>query len=357
MTDSITDLPPIFRALLLGLAGACIGSAICRWIVRLTEPADSTAAPALAGIEPPSKWWHRLPVVGSFATRQSGTYRGAPTGLWWPFVELGTGLLFAAFSYAYLDLHCQQIHPEVNPPEVWRLGRMFYHLILIVLLITATGTDFRDFTISDWITGPGMLIGVLGATASGYFQMVHIWVDWNDPLTELYGPYLPEWIKAHQHLHGLAWSLCGLIVGGGMTWLVRAIGRLILGHEAMGFGDVTLMAMIGSFIGWQPVLFVFLLAPICGLAISVSIRLLTGRTFLPYGPYLSAAAVLVLFTWRRIWTLQIPISADRKFSVRLLMGDWQQLAWLAGISIVGLSVLLGLVRVYRSLPIGAETKK
>lgn len=354
MAAFFTELHPLVRTLLLGLVGVCVGNVLCRCMIRLTEPPDRASLPRDSVPDVPAKWWHRIPLVGTFSTRRLRRYRGEPTGLWWPLVELGTGVLFAAFAFAYLDLHCQEILPEVQPPRVWWIGRLFYHLVLISLLIAATGTDFRDYTISDWITVPGMLFGVAAATASGYLQMVHIWVDWNDSLTELYGPYLPEWIKAHEHLHGLAWSLCGLVAGGGLTWLVRALSKLILGHEAMGFGDVTLMAMIGSFIGWQPVLFVFLLAPLCGLAMSVLVRLATGRGFLPYGPYLSAATIVVLFAWRWIWLLRVPISSDRTFSVKHLMGDWELLAWLAGIAVFGLAALLGLVRAYRALPIGSN---
>jgi leader peptidase (prepilin peptidase)/N-methyltransferase len=112
------------------------------------------------------------------------------------------------------------------------------------------------------------------------------------------------------------------------------------------------MAMVGSFVGWQAVLFVFLSAPIFGLAMSASIYLFSGRSFLPYGPYLSAGTLFVLFAWRWIWTLELPISADQKFSMRLLMGDWQSLLWLVGISLVGPAVLLGILRLFRAVPVG-----
>ncbi|MFO1064238.1 MAG: prepilin peptidase [Pirellulales bacterium] len=56
-------------------------------------------------------------------------------------------------------------------------------------------------------------------------------------------------------------SLMGLACGGGITWALRIIARWTLGVEALGFGDVTLMAMIGTFIGWQPSLLVFFVAP------------------------------------------------------------------------------------------------
>ena len=57
-----------------------------------------------------------------------------------------------------------------------------------------------------------------------------------------------DWIKESHHLHGLAWSLAGLAAGAGITWLVREISSRVLGQEALGAGDVTLMAMIGAIV-------------------------------------------------------------------------------------------------------------
>ena len=64
--------------------------------------------------------------------------------------------------------------------------------------------------------------------------------------------------------------------------------------EAMGFGDVVLMAMIGSFVGWQGTLAVFILAPllaVLGALATASFRL---GDYIPFGPYLSLATLLVL---------------------------------------------------------------
>jgi len=351
MTHFLNTMSPVARSVLFGALGLIVGNLLCHWVVWLTEPMrPPDSLPVLPRNRRPSNWTHRIPLVGSLLAGGNGCDRGQPIERWWLWCELGTAVLFAAFTAAYFDFHCQQT-PEVRPEERWRIARCFYQLVLISLLVAATATDLRDYTISDWITLPGLLIGILGAAASGDLQMVHVWVDWNDPLVELNGPYLPDWMKEHQHWHGLAWSVCGLAAGAGITSVVWALSRLILGREAMGFGDVTLMAMIGSFVGWQPVVFIFLLAPLCGLAISVPLRLMTGKTFLPYGPYLSAAALVVLFAWRWIWMLELKISADRTFSIRRLMGDWQTLLLLAAISTVALAGLLLLVRLYRLVPV------
>ncbi len=93
----------------------------------------------------------------------------------------------------------------------------------------------------------------------------------------------------------------GVAVGGGTVWLVRVVGSLALGQEAMGFGDVTLMGMIGAFLGWQASLIIFFLAPFTGVLIAVSQWLLTGRKEIAYGPFLCLSSLIVLLTWPAVW--------------------------------------------------------
>jgi prepilin signal peptidase PulO-like enzyme (type II secretory pathway) len=66
------------------------------------------------------------------------------------------------------------------------------------------------------------------------------------------------------HWAGLLTALVGMAAGGGLIWAVRIIGSMVLEQEAMGFGDVTLMAMIGTFVGWQNCPLIFFLAPFVG---------------------------------------------------------------------------------------------
>jgi leader peptidase (prepilin peptidase) / N-methyltransferase len=82
---------------------------------------------------------------------------------------------------------------------------------------------------------------------------------------------------------------------------VRIIGTMALREEAMGFGDVTLMAMIGAFLGWQPALIVFFLSPAAALFIAVAQWVTTGRRDIAFGPYLCLAAVYVIVRWRDVW--------------------------------------------------------
>ena len=78
---------------------------------------------------------------------------------------------------------------------------------------------------------------------------------------------------------------------GGLVWAVRIIGAIVLRREAMGFGDVTLMAMIGAFLGWQPCLVIFFLAPFAGLVVGVLRLILFRDREIPYGPFLCLAAL------------------------------------------------------------------
>ena len=256
-----------------------------------------------------------------------------------------TGGLFAVY---FLAVFQYQMHAtdEVLPSVLWKYGRAFGHLLLVALLIAATVTDFREYIIPDQITVPGTIAGVLLATISGDTQLMHFWVDWNQALLDLRGPYIPEWVGVYTHWHGFVWSMTGLLVGGGVTWIVRWLSSVVLGQESLGLGDVTLMAMIGSFLGWQALVFVFLLAPICGIAMGLGVRLITNRTYIPFGPYLSMAAVVVLLAWRPLWMLEI----SNEFSIRRLFGDAPGLAILGGISLAAFIVLLICLRLYRLIP-------
>jgi prepilin signal peptidase PulO-like enzyme (type II secretory pathway) len=110
------------------------------------------------------------------------------------------------------------------------------------------------------------------------------------------------WAMDVQRWNLLLSSLLGLAFAGGVTWAVRISASYGFGAEALGFGDVTLMAMIGAFIGWQPSLLVFFLAPMLALLFVVVRWIITRDTATPYGPYLCAAVVVLLVYWDGLWT-------------------------------------------------------
>ena len=91
-------------------------------------------------------------------------------------------------------------------------------------------------------------------------------------------------------------SLLGLVVGGGVTWGVRILGSVVFKKEAMGFGDVKLMAMIGAFVGWHGSLLALFLGCVLGAIVGVVLALRSGLSArIPFGPYLAMGALVTLF--------------------------------------------------------------
>jgi leader peptidase (prepilin peptidase)/N-methyltransferase len=105
-------------------------------------------------------------------------------------------------------------------------------------------------------------------------------------------------------------SLIGLAVSAGLVWLTRSGASLALGREAMGMGDVTLMAMVGVWLGWQPAVLTFFLATFIGLGHGLFQLLRHRENELPYGPSLCLAAAVVTVAWRPIWQLTEPFFVD-----------------------------------------------
>ena len=117
------------------------------------------------------------------------------------------------------------------------------------------------------------------------------------------------WFFGGPRWQALLSSLVGLAAGGGLVWVVRVIGTAVLQREAMGFGDVTLMAMIGSFLGWQACLMVFFLSPFAALLFGLATLILRRETEIPYGPFLCLGALVVIVRWAALWAWAEPIFA------------------------------------------------
>ncbi|MDO4587220.1 MAG: A24 family peptidase [Planctomycetia bacterium] len=89
-------------------------------------------------------------------------------------------------------------------------------------------------------------------------------------------------------------AVWGLTIGLLLIWSVRLMGKWILKREAMGFGDVTLLGMIGVFVGWRGTIIVFFLAPFAGLIFGLFRLLFRTEREIPYGPFLCLATLVVL---------------------------------------------------------------
>jgi len=96
-------------------------------------------------------------------------------------------------------------------------------------------------------------------------------------------------------------SLVGISGAMALVWSVRIVSRYAMGQEAMGFGDVTLIGVIGAFLGWQAAIVTFFLAPLAGVVIGIVQRVVTGKAEMAFGPYLSLGAMVVMMHWPWIW--------------------------------------------------------
>ncbi len=135
---------------------------------------------------------------------------------------------------------------------------------------------------------PAIGLGLLGAAIAIKFAG-----PWSfDPasLVNLPSVSVPLWLDAS------AGVLMGYLIGGGVVWLIRILGSLAFGKEAMGLGDVHMMAAVGACIGWPDAVLGFFGAAFVGVAYAIASAIGGSRLkSLPYGPHLAVATVLVWF--------------------------------------------------------------
>jgi prepilin signal peptidase PulO-like enzyme (type II secretory pathway) len=129
-------------------------------------------------------------------------------------------------------------------------------------------------------------------------------------------------------------SLFGIGLGGLLVWSFRIVAAVVLKKEALGFGDVTLMAMVGAFTGWQVVWISFFLSPFFGLIFVIGFWLVTRDTSTPFGPYLSLGVVYTLYNWANIWTSVT--DSEIILPPSMLIVFW-------GILLIALALLLGVI--------------
>ena len=114
-------------------------------------------------------------------------------------------------------------------------------------------------------------------------------------------------------VQGLGGSMLGYLVGGGLVWGIRIFGTLGFGKEAMGMGDVHLLAGVGAVVGWWDPILIFFIAPFSGLLYHGCTVILEKigkkQSEIPYGPHLAVATLLVVFlrpgvNW--VWSVAMP---------------------------------------------------
>ncbi len=116
---------------------------------------------------------------------------------------------------------------------------------------------------------------------------------------------------AAPHLSSFGSALFGLLVGGAWIWSVRILGTLGFGKEAMGLGDVYILAAVGAVTGWLIPTIAFFAAPFLGLmwtAATIMLRASARVRVLPYGPSLAVASVLTMLFYDTLCRWLAPLA-------------------------------------------------
>ena len=181
----------------------------------------------------------------------------------YPSVELATGLLFAGVVVRF----------------GWTGPALIYAAFAAALILLSV-IDLREMILPDEITLPGISWGLIASF------------------------FVPELHRAATRWGGLWAGVIGALAGSGVIYLIGVAGtklfrrklKAIGEEEAMGFGDVKLMAMVGAVIGLQKVLLVdLLLAPVMGAVAGLALKMRTGKEIIPFGPFLALGALIVIF--------------------------------------------------------------
>jgi prepilin signal peptidase PulO-like enzyme (type II secretory pathway) len=164
-----------------------------------------------------------------------------------------------------------------------------------------------------WINPPARLGFIPGLILLAYFGVVVI-VDIEYRLilhpVSLVGALLALGIGAR--LHGIIPTLLGGLAGFGLMWLFYFLGLQFTNliyrlqgkpiEEGLGFGDVNLSGVLGLLFGWPGVVLALFLGVFIGAVIGliyIALMTLTRRfkayATMPYGPFLVASAVILLY--------------------------------------------------------------
>ncbi|HOO77737.1 MAG TPA: prepilin peptidase [bacterium] len=267
----------IVIALIVLLAGLAAGSFLNVCIHRIPA-GESVVAPRshCPACSAKIAWFDNIPMLSYLILKGRCRSCGEPIPLRYPLVEVATAGLFA-WSYLYLLFHGVPLRylPLVLPFYWW----------FAASLLALSVIDIGHQIIPDRITLPLGLVG-LG------FVLFLAWLG-SEPLPDV-----------------ILRSLLGAAAGGGVLWLLGTLGKALLRKEAMGMGDVKLMAAAGIWLGWEMALFSIFLGAVAA-AVAGLVLIALGRRGrqdrLPFGPFLSIGCWLgLLYGWRLVrWYLSL----------------------------------------------------
>ena len=81
-----------------------------------------------------------------------------------------------------------------------------------------------------------------------------------------------------------------------LLYLFKFFGDLLFQKECLGGGDIKLLFVIGLVIGFDMSIVCIFIASFIALPLSIVSLIKNNNNILPFGPYLSVAAIIILLT-------------------------------------------------------------
>ena len=216
------------------------------------------------------KAYDNIPVISFLILKGKCRACGLPISWRYPLVELLNGLCYAWIIHVF-----------------WFNGEALILMAFCSSLIVITFIDLDHQIIPDVITIPGMLLGL----AIAPFFMYPL----TDPLPFHLDRIIPH---AGPYVVALSNSIIGLILGGGPLLFIGWAWEKLRHVEAMGGGDVKLMAMVGSIFGWKGALLTIMLGAVVGSIGGIALMVFKNHKMemeMPFGPYLAFGALATAF--------------------------------------------------------------
>jgi leader peptidase (prepilin peptidase)/N-methyltransferase len=239
-------------AALLGLAfGSFLNVCLSRWpegesVVKPRSHCRSCGR-ALA-------WWENVPLVSWIALRGRCRTCGEKISWRYPLVELAVGALWAIETWRVIPAMLSRSLSPTEGPLMFLYGSgadvAIGQVILFWLLIALAVLDSENLWLPNWLTIPGIILGVL--FTSSHFVLA----DWfgEGPTISLRGSITTSLIG----------SVIAMVAAGGLILLIRWSYWLIRRREGIGLGDAKLMAMLGAWLGLSGALLSFVVGVMLG---------------------------------------------------------------------------------------------
>ena len=284
MLPTVRLLELVFSFAFGGIVGSFLNA--CIWRIPRDISIVSRTRSFCPKCEAQIAWYDNIPILSYLALRGRCRSCKQPIALRYLWVELIT-----AFGFALVVYHCRHLN-------AWGWGHTATTACIFAAIVLVAFIDLDHRIIPNEVTIPGI---VLAPILSVLFPTLH--------------QFAPD-LFAGDRADALVSSLMGIVLGGGHIWLLGLFGKALFGKEAMGFGDVKLMAMVGGLLGWFPAVMATPVAACFGSVIGIVIVLKTKDHYLPFGPFLAIGTVLMIFYGALVfayfeWTLSGMTAAFR----------------------------------------------